>query len=324
MRIAFVSDSVYPWNFGGLETLERVEADELAREHELHFFSLRWPGMRKEFMKGGIRYHTFHDINIGKFYRHGRRSIREALMFSAGLLRIFRYRFDVIQSNEFPILQLPVLKLYCTLTGCRLIVDVHEVWDLGYWTTYLGRVKGYFANAYANWALGMADHYIANSSETAQKLGTLGVRKARITVFAPTIDDAKMASIKEAAKTREIIFAGRLIKEKRLDRWLDVLKRTMKITKAKGVIIGDGPDRKRIESLVRRMKLQRSVEVRGFYSDKAAVFRRIKRAGLFLHMSEREGLSTGGAGEHSARDAGPAPKLQPDPERREGDVHSCR
>ena len=35
MRIAFVSDSVYPLELRGLETLERAEADELAKRHEL-------------------------------------------------------------------------------------------------------------------------------------------------------------------------------------------------------------------------------------------------------------------------------------------------
>jgi glycosyltransferase involved in cell wall biosynthesis len=294
MRIAFVSDSVYPWNFGGLETLERAEADALAKEHELHFFSMRWPGMKAEFEKDGIVYHTFHEIDRKRFYRHGRRSIREAVFFTVGLMRIFRYRFDVVHSNEFPILQIPLLKVYCALTGCKLLVDVHEVWDSSYWTTYLGRVKGGIANSYANWALTMADHYIANASTTGQRLERLGVPEERITVFAPTIDDETISRIRASKKTREIIFAGRLIKEKRLDRWLKVVAKTMRLTKARGVIIGDGPEVRRIRSQIRRMKLQRSVEMRGFYSgaNKTALFKRIKAAGLFLHMSEREGLST--------------------------------
>ncbi len=294
MRIAFVSDSVYPWNVGGLETIEKAEAEGLSSEHELHYFSLRWPGMKDDFTRGRIRYHTFHDINHGKFYRHGRRSIREAVVFAVGMLRIFRYRFDVIHSNEFPILQLPVLRLYCALTGCKLIVYVHEVWDMAYWTTYLGGGMGRLADIYANWALGMADHYMANSDVTAERLEKLRIARSRITIFAPTIDDAKMGQIKEAKKTREIIYAGRLIKEKRLDRWIDVVGKTAKLTKTKGVIVGEGPERKEIEALIRRMKLEKVISVRGFYSsaNKSALFRRIKEAGLFLHMSEREGLST--------------------------------
>lgn len=291
MRIAFVSDSLTPWAFGGLETLERAEADELAKRHDLHFFSMRWPGMKSEFRKDRITYHTFHEINHKKFYRHGRRSMREALVFAVGMFSIFRYKFDVIQSNQFPILQLPVLKLYCILTGCKLIVDVHEVWDSGYWTTYLGGWKGYLANAFANWALGIADHYIANSSITAQNLGKLGIPKHKVTVFAPTVDYDQISTVKEKGSRREIIFAGRLIWEKRMDKWLQVLKKTMKMTKASGVIIGDGPEKKRIEEAVKSMGLGGHVEVLGFQKDHHNVMRRIKGAGLFLHMSEREGLS---------------------------------
>jgi glycosyltransferase involved in cell wall biosynthesis len=293
MRIAFVSDSVSPWNTGGLETLEHEEADALSKEHDVHFFSLKWPGMKSEFKKDGITYHSFHDIDRSKFYRHYRRSVREAVFFTFGLVRIFKYRFDVVHSNEFPILQLPLLKFYCLLTGCKLLVDVHEVWHLTYWNSYLGRFKGYIAYVYSNWALSMADHYIANATETKRRLGEVGIPAEKVTIFAPTIDDEKMTAVKEGPRKREIIYAGRLIKEKRLDKWLDVVAKTMKLTKVRGVIIGEGPDRENIERLIKKMKLQRKVELRNFYSgkNKQALFRRIKDAGLFLHMSEREGLS---------------------------------
>jgi glycosyltransferase involved in cell wall biosynthesis len=250
--------------------------------------------MAQQFKKDKITYHAFHDIDRSKFYRHERRSIREAVIFALGMFRVFGYKFDVIQSNQFPIIQLPVLKLYCILSGCKLIVDVHEVWDHAYWTTYLGGAKGYLANAFSSWALKMGDHYIANSSITERNLVGLGIKVEKITVFAPTIDHEKLSRIKAAEAKKEMIFAGRLIKEKRIDKWLGVLAKTMKIAKVKGVIIGDGPDKAKIEALVRKMGLESSVEVRDFYSgsNKPALFKRIKEAGLFLHMSEREGLST--------------------------------
>lgn len=293
MKIAFVSDSVYPWNVGGVETMERTQADALSKGNELHFFSLRWPGMRSEFVKDGIQYHTFHDIDRKRFYRHGRRSIREAVAFAFGMFRIFGYRFDVIHSNQFPILQLPVLKFYCMITGCKLIAEIHEVWDKEYWTTYLGGFKGTLANSYSNWALGMADHYVANASATESSLVRLGVPRSRITVFAPTIEDKVIASVKaKPTKTKEIIFAGRLIKEKRLDRWLDAFAKVAKQVNVRGLIIGDGPELHHIRSLIKKMQLTNKVEVRGFYSEerKRELFKRIKEASLFLHMSEREGL----------------------------------
>ncbi len=294
MRIAFVSDAVYPWNVGGLETLESTESRELAKGNEVHFFSLRWPGMEKDFVKDNIRYHTLHRITPEKFYRHGRRSIREALVYTVGLARIFFYRFEYMQVNEFPIVHIPILKLYCRLFGCKLILDMHEVWDRDYWTSYLGRTWGSIANAFASWAIKGADAYIANSSATAERLSQIGVDRESIHIFSPVIDDKELKSVKQKKESKLVMFSGRLIKEKRLDKWLIAIKSASKRVKGiKALIIGNGPERQRISRLIRRMKLTDIVELRDFYSpaNKENLYRRIKESKLLLQMSEREGLS---------------------------------
>ncbi len=294
MRIAFVSDAVYPWNVGGLETLESTEAKELAKSHEVHFFSLQWPGMpKKDFMHNGIMYHTLHKITTEKFYRHGRRSIREALVFSFGLFRIFFYKFDCIEANEFPILHIPILKLYCMLKDCKLILDVHEVWDRGYWSNYLGGIPGFFANLYASAVLRLADAYITNSSITASGLHSLGVDKDKITVFSPVINDMELSRVRMGRGRKSVIFSGRLIKEKRLDKWIYVMKAATRLSKGlEGVIIGDGPEKGSIREMIRRSGLKR-IEMRDFYRTEAKLqlYRRIKESSMLLQMSEREGLS---------------------------------
>lgn len=295
MKIAFVSDAVYPWNVGGLETLESTEAQELAKTHDVHFFSLRWPGMKPKFRHNGITYHTFHNITSERFYRHGRRSIREAIAYTFGLLRLFSYRFDYIQSNEFPILQIPLLKLYCAITNCKLILDMHEVWDKEYWTSYLGTgVTGIMANAFASAVLKMADAYIANSSVTSERLEKLGVRPERIYLFSPVINDKELRGIKAKENDRSVIFSGRLIKEKRLDKWLTAVKSASKGVKSlKATIIGDGPEKERIASLIKRYHLDKTVRLQGFYhtEKKNELYRKIKESKVLLQMSEREGLS---------------------------------
>ncbi|EQD48988.1 hypothetical protein B1B_11835, partial [mine drainage metagenome] len=42
MRIAFVSDVVYPWVKGGVESIEYEEAKELAKTNEVHMFCMRF------------------------------------------------------------------------------------------------------------------------------------------------------------------------------------------------------------------------------------------------------------------------------------------
>lgn len=296
LKIAFVSDAVYPWNVGGLETLESAEAQELAKHHELHFFSLQWPGMeKKDFRKNGIMYHTMYRIDPKNFYRHGRRSIREALIFSASLFRIFFYRFDYIQSNEFPILQIPLLRIYCSITGCRLILDMHEVWDREYWIDYLGGgIRGNLANAFASWVLKMADAYVVNSSVTAVKLASLGVPESKIHEFSPVINDEELKSIQDSGGSKLVVFSGRLIKEKRLDKWIKAVKAAS--TKVKGMralIIGEGPEQAELKKLIRRLRLDKIVGMRKFYhtEKKNELYKAIKGAKVLLQMSEREGLS---------------------------------
>ena len=98
--------------------------------------------MRPSFVYKNVHYHTFHDIRHDRFYRHGRRSIREAVLFTLYTLTLFRYRFDVIQVNQFPYFQIPIVKVYCMLTGCKMIIDAVEVWDREYWVKYLASKNG--------------------------------------------------------------------------------------------------------------------------------------------------------------------------------------
>ena len=293
MRIAFVSDSVYPWNFGGIETIENSEARELAKKHEVHFFSMKWPGMKENFRYNGVRYHASHDVTVKKFYRHGRRSIREALIFGFRIFAIFNYKFDVIQANEFPIIHLPVIWLYCKLNNCKLILDVHEVWDRSYWTSYLGNVWGSLASAYASWVIMLGDAYIANSSTTASQLQAIGVEKKRINIFSPVLDTELIEKVKLERGSNGIIFWGRLIKEKRLDKFLEIVKVvSKKVRNLNALILGDGPEKGNIQKMIDKMSLGSTVKLEGFQKDRIKLFGRVKSSGLLLHMSEREGLST--------------------------------
>jgi glycosyltransferase involved in cell wall biosynthesis len=299
MRIAFVSDAAFPWHVGGLEAIERVEAKALAKSHDVHFFTMLWPGMGgRHFTIDNIHYHAFSKISIDRFYRHGRRSIGAALRFSIGMLRIFRYRFDVIECNMFPVLHIPIIKLYCKLTGCKMILDVVEIWERRYWLDYLGGFLGRLAYAYATYFVGSADTYIANSTVTADKLVKEGVGRDRISVFAPILDDAKIKGMlgerekKKGGGSDRIVFSGRMIKEKRLDKWLAVVKETRKkVPSAKGLIIGDGPEKESTERMIKSMSLEKAVEHRDFYKNQEDTYRAILDSALFLHMSEREGLS---------------------------------
>jgi glycosyltransferase involved in cell wall biosynthesis len=295
MRIAFAYDVPYPWHVGGIEVLNYNEVRELAKENEVHFFTTKWPGMPGwDFEYNKVRYHARHGVDRDKLYRHGRRSIREAILYSVGLFRLFDYDFDVVVGNYFPIIHVPLLWLYCKLRGSKLVLEVAEVWDRDYWLSYIGWPFGYAADLYANMVINMADAYVSDSSVTAQKLVDRGVARGKITTYAPCIEGAEMESIAKAARGRQrrrIIYSGRLIKEKRLDKWLDTVKAVSEIVPdVEGVIIGKGPELEGIKERVRRLGLSGTVKLLPFYEDKRDLYRAISDSALMLHMSEREGF----------------------------------
>lgn len=295
MKIAFVYDIPYPWHRGGIEHILNVEARELAKKHEVHFFTMKWPGMDSEFTYQKVKYHAFGEVTEETAYKHGRRAIREAMMFSFYMKDIFNYDFDVIISNTFPILHLPVVKLYCRMKKAKLILKVDEVWDSDYWISYLGRITGDAANLYANTFLNSGNaKYVANSTDTAKKLEDFGISREQIKVFAPILEDREMLSIKEKTTKKEnrIIFAGRLIKEKRVDKWLRIVKKVVeRENKINAVLIGEGIEKSNIMKEIKALGLEKKVKVKPFFRNKNDLYREIASSKVLLHMGEREGLS---------------------------------
>ena len=294
MRIAFVYDVPYPWHVGGIESMNYNEAEQLAKDHEVHYFTTRWEGMKGEdFTYHGIHYHAMHKTEQAKIYRHGRRSIREALAYANSLKRMYDYDFDVVITNAFPIVHLPALKKYCKKTKAKLIVEVAEVWDKDYWIKYIGRVAGRLAYPYSVRAMKGADYYITISSTTTKKLEDIGIRRSKISIFAPNLDDSVMGKIRKekVAKSKLVLFSGRMIKEKRLDRWLIALRSAyIHDNSIRGLIIGKGPEKKAIETMIKEIKMDGRIRVVDFYKDNLELYRKIREACAVLHMSEREGL----------------------------------
>ncbi len=294
MKIAFVYDVPYPWHIGGIEAMNYNEAEELAKHNEVHFFTTLWEGMPgSSFTRNGIHYHAIHRTGQASIYRHGRRSIREAVAYSASLKGLYDYKFDAVITNAFPVLHLGFLKRYCKAKGSKLIIEVAEVWDRDYWRSYIGPVAGDMAYAYSKSAIRGADSYIAISSTTATALENIGIKREKIRIFAPCMDDALIAKAKNgvAKRSKTVLFSGRLIKEKGLDKWIDVVKKAHLIdSSVKGLIIGSGPEKRHIDKLIAESGMGDVISVRRFYPDAKSLYRKIRCSALLLHMSTREGL----------------------------------
>ncbi len=156
----------------------------------------------------------------------------------------------------------------------------------------MGKGKGRAAYIISKNALVGADAYISNPGETAAALQKLGISSSKIHEFSPIIDDKLMNKIRPKSAKNRIVYSGRLIKEKRLDKWLSVLKETRKLVpSANGIMIGEGPEKEKISRLIKKMGLERCVKVTGYFKNINSVFSITKGSIVALNMSEREGLS---------------------------------
>lgn len=299
MRIAFVSDVVYPYVKGGVESMEASEMRELAKRNEVYCLSMRFPGMHERFVSHGVRHITVAQAPAhGLYTKRGTRSISAAESFARGLEAAFSapgMRFDVMQVNMFPYLHLGAATAYCMRTGCKLVMDVAEVWDSKRWTEYLGALRGRMAHYYVSTSRAVrgADFYIANSSSTRDALVSLGIPGSKTAVFAPVLDMKYTRwRVRRKAHPMDVVIWGRLIKEKRIDMWLDAVAGARRLNRlVTGTIIGDGPERRTIERRIRELGLEGTVRLLPSIESRRALFGVIANSGVLLQMSEREGLS---------------------------------
>ena len=94
----------------------------------------------------------------------------------------------------------------------------------------------------------------------------------------------------EGAKDIDILAAGSLIPLKQYDMFVEMIsaiQKTLPIVKA--VLIGDGPERKKLEGTIENLKLKENLLITGELPHKQ-LLNHMQRAKLFLHPSSYEGF----------------------------------
>ena len=247
MRILVVYDCLFPYTVGGGERWLRSVAERLSAEgHEVTYLTLRqwdrWvvvdvPGVRV--CTAGPRLALYVD---------GRRRIAPPLVFGAGVLwHLLRHgqRYDVVHTASFPFFPLLAAALVRPLHRFGLTVDWWEVWTLGYWTQYLGRVGGRIGHLVQRLCARVPQRAIVFSRLHAQRLRDAGLRgevQVLEGMFSPA--GASTTSPPPAADAGEIVFAGRHIPEKRAPALVPALVEARKrLPGLRAAIFGDGPER---------------------------------------------------------------------------------
>ncbi len=288
MKIAFVYDAVYPWVKGGAEKRIYELGKRLAEnENEVHVFGVKWWNGTAMMENEGMALHGV--CKPMKLYVNGRRSIPEALIFAIKLLpHLIRDRYDVIDVSAFPYFSCFTAKLVSALRRNPMIITWHEVWG-NYWYEYMGW-RGFFGKLVEFTASKLTQTSIVVSPLTKKNLVSLGVKSENIHIVPNGIDIGKIGNIPPSPDKCDILFAGRLIREKNVDVLLEAVCCVKDaLPDVKCHIIGDGPEKERLFGLVAERGLMDNVRFFGFLTYEE-VIARIKSSKILALPSTREGF----------------------------------
>ncbi len=286
--VALVTDALSPFHVGGKETrYAHVVSGLVARGVEVHVFTMRWWDGPRVQVIGGATYHAV--CRRYALYHRGRRSLVEAVMFALGSLRLLWHRFDLIEADHMPHLQLFPIRLVSRVRRVPLVVTWHEVWGSAAWTSYLGRRAGRVGAALERWTMQLGDALVAASPGTADRLVEGGVPRPRITVVPNGVDLEVIDRAPVGHPPIDVLFVGRLIAHKHVDTLLDALALLGRDgCLRRCTIVGTGPQRAALEAQAARLGLS-SVRFVGTLPTEAAVYSLMKAATVLALPSTREG-----------------------------------
>jgi glycosyltransferase involved in cell wall biosynthesis len=303
MKIAFVYDAVYPWVKGGAEMRNHELGKRLsARGHEVHIFGVKWwEG------KDTIEYEnmTLHGVCKARdLYVNGRRSISEALIFALKLFpALWKEKFDLIDVSVFPYFSCFTVKVVTLLRRTPSVFTWHEVWD-NYWYEYMGKA-GFLGKVIEKAVAKISEKNIAVSDWTKKRLESLGIPEKNITIIPNGIDLKRISQIEPECgltsvdsqassgfdgKMYDVIFAGRLIKEKNVD----VLLKAVSLLRVdfpdiRCCIVGDGPEKAALLKLAKKLAICENVEFAGFQEYETFIGK-VKASKTLVLPSSREGF----------------------------------
>ena len=290
LKIALVSDAIYPYNKGGKEKRIYEISTRLAKAgHEVHIYCMKWwKGKSNQRIENGVYLHAISPLY--PLYSGQRRSIRQALLFSLACFKLIKEDFDIIEVDHMPHFVLFSTKVVTFLKGKKLYATWNEVWGRKYWNEYLGKL-GDIAYIIEWISAHMPDRIVAVSKHTEKKLRDDLNIKNQITIVSNGIDLKLIQGIKPSKEKSDIIFAGRLLKNKNVDiliKSVSLLKKYL--PKIKVYIIGDGPEKAYLQKFVKDLALENNVKFFGFLKEHNELYALMKSSKIFVFPSTREGF----------------------------------
>ena len=292
MRVAFVSNVVFPFVTGGAEKRIHEIGTRLADNgHQVTIYGRHfWDGPAETTHEGMTLRAVAPETEL---YNDDRRSITEALDFAARAIHPLNKHLrndehDLVVASVFPYFPVLAAKLATVGTDTPLVTTWHEVWG-NYWDDYLGHLAP-FGKLTEHLTARTPQHPIAVSGITADRLAAIGPERDRIEVVPNGINVQQIRNAPTPEQGYDVLFAGRLIEHKNVDVLLDAFDAVADDHDATLGIIGDGPERERLEAKHESLTHADHVEFLGFLDNYEDVLGHMRATDVFASPSTREGF----------------------------------
>jgi L-malate glycosyltransferase len=288
-RVALLYDCTYPHvPGGGQKRLFEIFRRLVAKGWQVDWYGLKaWEGDALQTIEG-IRF-----IAVAKaeplYGPDGKRLIAQTFRYGmaiAGFPRVGGY--DIVHMGQWPYFHFFPVRLFAWFGGARISVDWWEVWAEN-WRTYYGS-KGYLGMALEWLCSRMPARLVAISETGRQQLERLGVDSKKIDVIHNGIDFSAISTAQPDDESSDLIYLGRLQPHKNVNLLIEALV----ILKQRGLIlrltiIGDGPERKSLEALAKRLNVADQISWAGAIENDADVYAKLRASRIFVHPSTKEG-----------------------------------
>jgi glycosyltransferase involved in cell wall biosynthesis len=291
MKIVYVSDTIYPFMHGGKEKrLFELSTRLAAQGHDVHIYTMHWwDEPDTVVMRDGVQLHAL--CKKYELYTGDRRTIKEGVMFGLACLKLIGVPFDVIDVDHMPFFPILSAWVACLSRHKKFYGTWHEALTRQEWIDYMG-IGGNIAALIERICIRLPHTVIAASRHTMEGIQTTLKREKNVYLVASGIDYEAVQAIKPSSKHYDVMTVCRLVKDKNIDMLIKaigvVAKKNPKVSL---LILGNGPEKKRLVELTRRLKLTRNVHFVERMEAASDVYAHMKSAKVFCLPTRREGFS---------------------------------
>lgn len=300
LRWLFFYDCIYPESLGGVEHRNYELARELGRlGHEVVLSG--WaeapgephPNVRVQPVARASR----------RYVARGRRSGFDALTLASQVHRIPLDGIDIVETANIPYLHLPFLAQRCRGRRIPLLVTWHEHWGR-YWREHRppGRFGPGMWRFYAlceRLSLRFGTQAVAVSNLTAGRVARVRGETVEVVPNGIPLERIRALAAESDPTAPPLVYAGRLIPEKRIDLLIDAVARLAttetgrRLVAERGAllrIIGGGPAEDGLRAHIERDNLADIVDFAGRLPENEDVWRAVAGAAIAVQPSSREGF----------------------------------